>query len=120
MEITNEVKEKVFAPYILQKVLWMGHKLVVLDKTWNWLHPSAKLKLKPISAISDEYAYGLCDIIGAFTADNFLNGLQKGVYVTDIHKAINAYQYLISKGYDMPSYHLGGKTLQECGLAIYE
>ncbi len=31
-----------------------------------------------------------------------------------------AYQYLISKGYDLPNYLLGGKTLQQSGLAIYE
>ncbi len=31
-----------------------------------------------------------------------------------------AYQYLQSKGYDLPNYFLGGKTLHESGLAIYE
>jgi hypothetical protein len=32
---------------------------------------------------------------------------------------LESYQYLISKGYDMPQYLLGGKTLQEAGLAEY-
>lgn len=30
------------------------------------------------------------------------------------------YQFLQSKGYDLPHYLLGGKTLHESGLAIYE
>lgn len=32
----------------------------------------------------------------------------------------HAYQFLQSKGYDLPQYLLGDKTLKEAGLAIYE
>lgn len=30
------------------------------------------------------------------------------------------YQFLQSKGYDLPNVHLDGKTLKEAGLAVYE
>lgn len=33
---------------------------------------------------------------------------------------LEAYQYLISEGFDVPQYLLGGKTLKEAGLATYE
>lgn len=36
------------------------------------------------------------------------------------HTHVPSHQYLISKGYDLPNYLLGGKTLNEAGLAIYE
>ena len=35
-------------------------------------------------------------------------------------QTLNVYQFLQSKGYDIPQYLLGGKTLKECGLAVYE
>lgn len=31
-----------------------------------------------------------------------------------------AFQFLQSKGYDLPNWYLGGKTLYEAGLCIYE
>jgi hypothetical protein len=36
------------------------------------------------------------------------------------HHAHLIYQFLQSRGYDLPNYHLGGKTLEQAGLAYYE
>ena len=36
------------------------------------------------------------------------------------HNSSVMYQYCISKGIDLPNYLLGGKTLKEAGMAIYE
>lgn len=33
--------------------------------------------------------------------------------------ALLIYQFLQSRGYDLPNYHLGGKTLEQAGLAYY-
>ena len=33
---------------------------------------------------------------------------------------LSIHQFLQSKGYDLPNYLLGSKTLKECNLAIYE
>lgn len=38
----------------------------------------------------------------------------------DDYKIVSVYLYLQSKGYDLPNYLLGGKTLKETGLATYE
>jgi hypothetical protein len=37
---------------------------------------------------------------------------------SDVH--LHCYQFLQSRGYDLPMWQLGGKTLHEAGLAIYE
>lgn len=37
-----------------------------------------------------------------------------------IERQIHVYQFLQSRGYDLPNYLLDGKTLHEAGLAIYE
>jgi hypothetical protein len=62
-------------------------------------------------------------------AYGFYAQLYKGIFGDDgntdfltkmFHSNCVTYQYLISKGYDLPNYLLGGKTLHECGLCIYE
>ncbi len=126
--IPNEVKEKVFAQYVGQKVLHTGTDVVTLDKTWNWKHPSFKLILKPLSSITDEQAIDVYDILWpkSLPTENYEK-------IIDVKKWINnngdsvrgiksgmAYQYLQSLGYDLPNLFLDGKTLFEAGLAIYE
>jgi hypothetical protein len=131
MKITNEVKAKVFAQYLYQKVLCTGTELVVLDKTWNWSHPSFKLILKPLSAISDEDAIKVVKIVEPMASeihiakDEIIFTFPYGddICSSSIHLdylPFNIGQLLQSKGYDLPNYHLDCKTLFECGLAIYE
>ena len=126
MEITNTIKDKVMLPYFGQKVLVIGGDVVMFDKTWNWLHPVFKLKLKPLSSITDEDAIEAIQLIKvANTSFGFITKFSpiekiKKVLLESKVLPFNTGQYLQSKGYDLPSYHLGGKTLFEAGIAIYE
>jgi len=112
-----------------------SHKLYTLAcieqniKTQNgglqWLNLSAfKLILKPLSKISKEDADGVVKIMNYEQKDTLKDILYiakfKILDSTSPEKAIEIYQFLQSKGYDMPQYLLGGKTLQDVGLAIYE
>jgi len=100
-----------------------------------------KLIKKPLSAISDEDAIEVAKLIEAGTnhkkytierRDNCIvvwfahwciqihfDGRVKGSSATMWINS-NVYTYLSAKGYDLPSIYLGGKTLFEAGLAIYE
>ncbi len=86
-----------------------------------------KLLLKPISSITDEHLKDLARL-NQYRVDK-----DSVKYVVSFHKDIllgtktdisirnpECWQYLQSVGYDIPNYHLGGKTLEQSGLAIYE
>lgn len=156
--ITNEIKAKVFAQYLGQKIKWnvmgldMEAELVVYNPYTNYSDgielsglsskPDSKLILKPLSAISDEDAIEVAKILGfsspfishqdsgRITIGSDNGGLSiwhDGEILSDDSIGGNcapvllfAYQYLQSKGYDLPQHALGGKTLHEAGLAIYE
>lgn len=107
-----------------------------------------KLILKPLDKITDEdaievantfsrgnkwvihrndYWVCLCDKFSNNEVRILLHNNSVGyfrVYGTSVHdngmSSLFAYQYLQSKGYDLPNYYLDGKTLHESGLAIYE
>ena len=187
MEITNEIKAKVFAQYLGQIILcnqnftlWhddegqgitdykkgdiVNYDLLSLDvRPFFEYVPSIILKLKPLSAITDEDAIEVAKLL-------FINPVhewkvlryEKHIYFLDVksiqnletcsieynvnifwlahsikgsHQIIGhedkipfllsesyntVYQFLQSKGYDLPHYLLNGKTLKECGLAIHE
>ncbi len=128
MEITTEIKAKVFAQYLLQKVklthIKKNHEQIfqlepyVIEEMIESKGFDFKLILKPLSEITHE------DCTELYAAIKY--GMKSSKFILEIlqalpyNAAIIAYQYLISKGYDLPNYLLGGKTLQECGLAIYE
>lgn len=101
-----------------------------------------KVNLKPITEITDEDAIEMAKIFGGVDGEIMINRptdvTNKDIYFViqiftnkpswttysipkewgDNH-GTSAYQYLASKGYDLPHYLLGGKTLYESGLAIY-
>jgi hypothetical protein len=85
----------------------------------NYSASDIKLILKPLSAITDSDAIEVQKILG-------LRMSKKSNQFKDICNAatpecaIEIYQFLQNKGYDMPHYLLGIKTLKEVGLAIYE
>lgn len=109
-----------------------------------------KIILKPLSKISDEDAIEIggffnhiSEIVDYWKKENsFILRYGKGKEVNKSvtiyfdghvsylkdggsslirgHKFLKIHQYLQGKGYDLPHYLLGGKTLQEAGLAIYE
>ena len=124
IKITNEIKFKVALQYY-------GHKLLLcyniegnpVIRTFDSIHidyyaPDAGNKrdlliLKPLSSITDEDV----KVIGFSNSDEFL-GLSS-INEKYIGK-LSDFQYLQSKGYDLPQYELNNKTLKEAGLAIYE
>lgn len=96
------------------------------------------LILKPLSAISDKDAADLIrnSCLNGFDHSVIINGKIEtnnkvtsiwhifggAHYVEYIHEgniSLNRGQFLQSRGYDLPSYYLGGQTLKEAGLAIY-
>jgi hypothetical protein len=78
------------------------------------------LIVKPLSSITDEEVIEvakLCGVDAEIVGVAYISGM-----IQSASKAISyvGFQYLQSKGYDLPQYLLGGKTLYEAGLAIYE
>jgi hypothetical protein len=147
MEITKEIKEKVFGQYIGNLITWGEadfkgdkiHTILLNSQTINNIfNMDTKLILKPLSAITDEdmvWVYDTCnnlheqrrirpDWVKQNTPSlkdmkrqiNNGHAHYKGGYLSD--SAVH--QYLLSKGYDLPQYLLGWKTLHESGLAVYE
>jgi hypothetical protein len=180
MEITNEVKAKVFAQYLGQKCVAdngeCGELCGVSTSFFSvYIPPMGEVesdeiessisgttfRLRPLSAITDE------DAIQCYSLTDPRYGKPAEIeYYTHRHKPKNqlvsidvrrvdipneclnigtdgksfiryddrteppkierienqyaVYQFLQSRGYDLPHYLLGGKTLHECGLAIYE
>ena len=133
MEISNEIKGKVFAQYLGHNISY-GHTLtgkIISDIEHGLLRDDIKLIIKPLSSITDEDAIEASAVIGGashlskesqikqlrdlFSSPNFW------VNQTNIsgYKWFNCCQFLQSKGYDLPNYLLGGKTLHECNLAIF-
>lgn len=103
---------------------------------------SCKLILKPLSSITDEDAIEAVKHFGddPFVFERTRNSIEicffnrgaisiayDGV-ISDVGNGPTkngfiyflAYQFLQAKGYDLPQYLLGGATLKEAGLAIYE
>ncbi len=133
MEITNEIKTKVFAQYLGQEYKTgdleepkifpiIGETITCFEMYPNGTETD-KIILKPLSAITHTDAFELYKIMVGNDfeeryIETFKNG--EGVKHDSIMKNVNAYQYLQSKGYDLPNYLLCGKTLNEAGLAIYE
>lgn len=147
MEITNEVTEKVFAQYLGQpfgvlfkngtemrasyftasdlSMMYEGH----LENKGNLY----SLFLRPLSAITDEDAKRVVELTyydtvvksmsvraGIIFVTIIQNGYKLNQNIQGSNLSFSAAQYLQSKGYDLPHYLLGGKTLKEAGLAVYE
>lgn len=141
MNITNETKAKVFAQYIGQNIQWgdSRNRIITMrlngdeiDKTsrgeLNYLELPKKLILKPFSAITDEDALDVAKFLWpnnteyqkAYDGKYYVDNLFNEDFEMYSPNSITIYQILQSKGYDLPHYLLGGKTLHEAGLAIYE
>ena len=125
MEIRNEIKIKVFAQYFGQKLGRHGcidnSVLDIAEFDYIQRHnilSEVFLILKPLSAITEEHIKELFKAISyGFMQTKFIVEVLEAL---PYKKAIIAYQFLISKGYDLPNYLLNNKTLQESGLAIYK
>lgn len=180
MEISNEIKAKVFAQYLGQMCRHFpdsikDRKLIAVggidDKEYYSLRLGAngghvgtayiennnwKLILKPLSKISDEDAIEVAKILGfeILNAEYKVHRTGKRVFIVEKgndefategcklffkNESLDgfivsnnlphdfspdsvclAFQFLQSRGYDLPQYLLDGKTLFESNLAIYE
>ncbi len=140
MEITTEIKEKMFAQHQGQVAEWQmpgyTHKveteIIQFDGIDFLTSHNAKIRLKPLPDISKKDALEVSKIIGGAShlseesqisqVRDLLCSPNIYVNVTNISgiKWLLAFQYLELKGYDLPQQLLDGKTLHECGLAVYE
>ena len=139
MKITNEIKAKVFAQYIFNPcVITMSETKGIVETIVIGLIQKGeghfKLILKPLSTITDEDAIEVAKIMASPHIAMRLEKddtrirdakywIRNGLIATfncNGYKALEAFQFLQLKGYDLPNYLLGGKTLNEAGLAIYE
>lgn len=130
MEISNEIKAKVFGQYL-------GHKIrfdYAGPNQWNKLTPMHltldspyKLILKPLSAISDEDAI---DIFGNAGIEYWPKEHTPAEYAlicldgkgAKFHPCVilEVWQELQNRGFDTRQHLLGGKTLKQCDLCTYE
>lgn len=134
MEITYEIKRKVFGQYLGQVAQWKNLEYTDKDETetmWDnveyYIGNNAYLILTPISEITDEDAIEVAKIAKCKYCIADISDLKphllRSMSYTNVwngNTVLSICQYLQSKGYDLPQYLLGGKTLQEVGLAIYE
>lgn len=88
-----------------------------------------QLILKPLSFISDQDAIEVAKLLWpndseyqkAYDGNYYIENMFFGDdFEMTALNAIKVSQFLISKSYDLPQYLLGGKTLHECNLAIYQ
>lgn len=122
----TETRAKVFAQYLGQPVTGNGRKYNI----------NYQLILKPLSAITDEDANAVAKMF-AIPGDKLMatgKGLVRRIFDQTEEEdefagleVLRVYQYLQSKGYDVPNHLLGSnkscggcKTLKEAGLAVYE
>jgi len=145
MEISNEIKFKVALQYYGQPFLvcynienkpvietFSGKNIEEGMYEPDVVNKRELLILKPLSKITQDDAIEFHDIVFggigkkpyhvvAETVRNYIEMIFKGgKQCPDIKGLVLTTQFLQSKGYDLPSYLLEGKTLQEVGLAIYE
>ncbi len=135
MEITPEVKLKMFSLYLGESVIicepniepvphWLEGidfdlKQVIAERV-NYNPDWIKMILKPLTEISDPEAFEVA------TIQHGSPDLWKCIKIDICNRenlyalTTRSYQFLQSKGYDLPHYLLGDKTLEESGLAIYK
>jgi hypothetical protein len=127
MELTNEIKQKLIYQYFGQKYFYkneFGTYGGIVGEYHTNEHIRNEffvLRLRQLSEITNEDAIEVAKIV---QPNGKLNSEDGKAIVSDLSefeltKMMLITQYLQSKGYDMPQYLLGGKTLKEVGLAVY-
>ncbi len=121
----------------LSAIACIEHNIKTQNNGLQWLNFSTfKLILKPLSEITDKEVLEVAKLNGykidgdyrKYTIDitrKMLSAIRIDISIGHHslqvgHNSIQAYQYLISKGYDLPHFLLGGKTLKQSGIAIYK
>ncbi len=140
MKILTDIKAKVFAQYLGQKIdngkILSGSVLTdrffALDESEE-RYRELKLILKPLSAITEPQLLEIAKLYhpDAFNVSfNINTGELVWTYMVmenvkqramiPIEDSAKAYQWFLQNGFDTKQILLGGKTLNEAGLAIYE
>ena len=133
MEITNEIKAMVFAQYLGKYMIFeksgrlntlygvnLSNDTVILfdgEKQYDKSIWDFKLRLRPLDEITDEDALSAYAVYYGYRSGE--HTAYARAVITTLAVRYNVYQFLQSKGYDLPNYLLDGKTLCEAGLAIY-
>jgi hypothetical protein len=131
MEISNEIRIKILAQYLGQRITLDNGKTTelltihLLDKliTNGLWWTDLKLILKPQST---SMAMGVEDYKSMKEIESITEQLLKDTVGKDdfVYKMMLSsylsFQYSISKGIDLPNFLLGGKTLYESNLCVYE
>jgi hypothetical protein len=132
MEITNEIKAKVFAQYVGVSFVDHNNKKMYLNyaKLLDFIRGSTDIKLilRPLGSITDEDAIVIAKALGVVGLETPEHGritvgrLMNNASIPGISswEWIAVYQACVKMGYDFMHFMLGGKTLKEAGLAIYE
>ena len=142
-----DVKRKVFSQYVGQsmKVIMNSGKAEICEcnvSTISLLNPEDVLILRPLIDITDDEAIEMAKMFGNIKRDALVLNRPTDLLNDDIHFAVQvyckvpyasyetpkywrdgygvfAYQWLQSKGFDLPHYLLGEKTLYQSGLCEY-
>lgn len=132
LKLTDELISKAIAPYYGTKLWYRGTGSTTafkLDGTHIGSISNGSeeytLILKPLSEITDEDAHKVgmlcgCSMLGKAigTGKELCERIMIERHLCLISYSV--YQHLQSRGYDLPNYFLGNKTLHESGLAIYK
>lgn len=133
MKVTDEIKYTVLAQYYGQEAkltrtngtVYIGKHPELRSCHNNSSTKSYKLILKPLYSITDEEATRIGEILGITEPLGYSDvercRLMEGRKLIKRHgflHNISVYQYLQSRGYDLPHFLLGGKTLKEAGIAL--
>ncbi len=136
-KVQDEFNDKVG----ILEAIFLNNNVIVKHNVRHNLHfDEIKLLLKPLQDISDEDTKIVCEIAGYDENEglniDFIGGLwRRWIDLNEMKIVDNCYsydhvmdfplpntikicQFLQSKGYDLPQYLLGGKTLIEAGLAV--
>jgi hypothetical protein len=125
MELTNEIKQKIIYQYFGQKYFYkneFGTYGGVVGEYHTNEHIRNEffvLRLKSLSEITNEDAIEVAKIAHFDYRIEPKEFELSGALFSGWNDIPMAYQYLQSKGYDMPQYLIGGKTLKDIGLAVY-
>lgn len=131
-EITSETKAKLFAQYLGKSLQFDDNEFVLASINlagtinthgWTFSAIDCKLILKPLSYITEAELLELVDVDFGEAANLLPDKIDAGNHVINEIRngsgTFMAHQYLVSKGYDVPQYLLGGKTMHEAKLCIY-
>lgn len=139
-QLTATIAQYIYAPIVYQGVKYQNFgirnhpayvdgdslEIFVEDKIIEW-DEDCKLLLRPIKDMYDEELAIACKVlkisllsVEAMRVLVARNLEQKTLLTVCPGSYIPFITYLLSIGIDLPCYYLGGKTLLEAGIAVYD